>query len=236
MIRIFASWQDRVIIHEDDQHHLLNVLRVQVGEKIELLIDQKVYLGIIHSTKPLSISRLKHIETNPELPFTISLLYPVSKGDKFDWVVQKSTELGVDELIPCSSERSVVKWQKDDLDKKFARYGKMIREATLQSKRLRLMKMHRYLPLSQAIELSFDQKFIADEVVRDHSMPSFQLQSGQHIAILVGPEGGFTDEELHLAKAQGYQSISLGPTILRTETAVIVALSLIRQRGLHTHG
>ena len=106
MIRIFASWQDRVILSADDEHHLVNVLRVLPGEKIELLIAGKVFLGVVQKTKPLQIEKLDHIDASHELPIRITLIYPVVKGEKMDWVVQKATELGVDELIPCSSERS----------------------------------------------------------------------------------------------------------------------------------
>lgn len=236
MIRIFAQWQDRVILSEDSHHHLVNVLRVQANEMIELVIESSVYLGKVHQLKPLIIERLEKLNSNHELPFFLTLIYPVSKGDRFDWVVQKATELGVFELIPCSSERTVVVWQNDDLQKKFTRYQRMIDEATLQSKREKRMTMNRYLPLAQALTLSFDQQLIASEYHLHDPASTMKIPAiakGKHVAIVVGPEGGFSEKEIQLAMSNHYQPLSLGPSILRTETAVTVALAMLRNRGLN---
>ena len=238
MIRIFAQWQDRVILSEDSHHHLVNVLRVQPEEIIELVMDSSVYLAKVRNLKPLIIERLEKIQSNHELPFLITLIYPVSKGDRFDWVVQKATELGVHELIPCSSERTIVVWQPSDLAKKFQRYQRMIDEATLQSKREIKMKMERYLPLSKALTLTFDHQWIASEyhLQTAKSIDNIStIPNGQHVAIVVGPEGGFSEQEIELAIHHRFKPISLGPSILRTETAVTVALSMLRDRGTN-HG
>jgi 16S rRNA (uracil1498-N3)-methyltransferase len=236
MIRIFAHWQDRVILSEESHHHLVTVLRVQAHEMIELVIDSFVYLAKVKQLKPLIIERLEKIESNHELPFLMTLIYPVSKGERFDWVVQKATELGVHELIPCSSERTVVVWQPGDLQKKFQRYQRMIDEATLQSKREKRMKMDRYLPLSKALSLSFDHSWIASEYhLQDpkakDNIPA--IPRGKHVAVVVGPEGGFSEKEIQFAVSHQFQPLSLGPSILRTETAVTVALSMLRDRGLN---
>jgi 16S rRNA (uracil1498-N3)-methyltransferase len=236
MIRIFAQWQDRVILSEDSHHHLVNVLRVQTNEMIELVIDSSVYLAKVRQLKPLIIDRLEKINSNHELPFFLTLIYPVSKGERFDWVVQKATELGVYELIPCSSERTVVVWQPVDLSKKFSRYQRMIDEATLQSKREKKMKMDRYMTLSQALTLSFDHQLIASEYHLQDPSSKLNLPSiakGNHVAIVVGPEGGFSQQEIEFALSHRYQPLSLGPSILRTETAVTVALAMLRDKGMN---
>jgi 16S rRNA (uracil1498-N3)-methyltransferase len=236
MIRIFAQWQDRVILSEDSHHHLVNVLRIKPREMIELVIDSSIYLAKVHQVKPLIIERLEKIESNHELPFLLTLIYPISKGERFDWVVQKATELGVHELIPCSSERTVVVWQPEDLPKKFQRYQRMIDEATLQSKREKRMRMERYLNLSEALTLSFDHQWIASEYHLQDSKSKASINAiahGKHVAMVVGPEGGFSEKEIQFAINQGFQPISLGPSILRTETAVTVALSMIRDRGIN---
>jgi len=238
MIRIFAHWQDRVILSEESHHHLVNVLRVQVNEMIELVIDSSVYLAKVRQLKPLLIDRLERIDSDHELPFLLTLIYPVSKGERFDWVVQKATELGVFELIPCSSERTVVVWQPDDLQKKFQRYQRMIDEATLQSKREKRMKMNRYLPLTEALTLSFDHQLIASEYHLQNASAKMNIPfvaKGKHVSIVVGPEGGFSEQEIQFAISHHYQPVSLGPSILRTETAVTVALAMLRDRGIN-HG
>jgi 16S rRNA (uracil1498-N3)-methyltransferase len=236
MIRIFAQWQDRVILSEDSHHHLVNVLRIQPQEMIELVIDDHVYFAKVHQVKPLVIERLEKIESNHELPFLITLIYPISKGERFDWVVQKATELGVHELIPCSSERTVVVWQPADLSKKFQRYQRMIDEATLQCKREKRMIMERYISLHEALTLTFDHQWIASEYHLKHDQSTDMIPviaKGKHVAMVVGPEGGFSEKEIQFAIQQQFQPISLGPSILRTETAVTVALSMLRDRGIY---
>jgi 16S rRNA (uracil1498-N3)-methyltransferase len=236
MIRIFAQWQDRVILSEDNHHHLVNVLRVQPNETIELLIDSIVYLAKVRQLKPLIIERLEKIESNHELPFLMTLIYPVSKGDRFDWVVQKATELGVHELIPCSSDRTIVVWHPSDLPKKFQRYQRIIDEATLQSKREKRMKMDRYLHLSEALALTFDYQWIASEYhVQDTQSKNNirAIANGKTVAMVVGPEGGFSEKEIQFAINHQFQPLSLGPSILRTETAVTVAISMLRDRGIN---
>lgn len=232
MIRIFAQWQDKIVLNANDQHHLVNVLRVQQGEAIELLINGIVYLGKVVNTKPLQIERLHVIDERHELPFQITLIYPVVKGEKMDWVVQKATELGVYELIPCQSERSIVHWDRTDLDKKINRYQRIIDEATLQSKRESIMKMDRYLPLVEALKLNYDSKWMASESHLTSWLPSsLHFKKNSSISLVVGPEGGFSIGELEQAQLHGYQVFSLGPSILRSETAVVTALSMLRERG-----
>lgn len=233
MIRVFALWQDRVIVSSDDEHHLVNVLRVLPGEHLELLINEKVFLGVVKAIKPIHIEKLNLIEESHELPIRMTLIYPVVKGEKMDWVVQKATELGVAELIPCSSERSVVHWDPIDLEKKWIRFQRIIKEATLQSKRETLMKMERYMKLSDAFKLAFASKWIASEShLRSFIPPSLKFSKGTSISVVVGPEGGLSPNEITMAQSSGYQPFSLGPSILRSETAVITALSMLRERGI----
>lgn len=229
MTRIFAQWQDRVVISETDAHHVVNVLRMQPGDRLELLIQENVYEGLIVSIKPLTIQRGKPFASHHELAMDITLIYPLSKGERMDWVIQKATELGVNTCIACKSDRTIVHWDDADLEKKFARYQRIIEEATLQSKREKVMRFDQYLPLSQALTLPFDHRFIASEyhqTLPRYRLPSQPLQG--KIAIVVGPEGGFSEKELAFAIEQGYQPLSLGPSILRTETAVVTALAMVR--------
>jgi 16S rRNA (uracil1498-N3)-methyltransferase len=233
MIRMFASGTTTISLTPEDAHHLLHVLRVQINESLELLIDGEVYAGTVRSLHPLQIEKGPRIESNHELPFAITLIYPLSKGERFDWVVQKATELGVVELIPCSSERTVVQWHRDQLPQKFNRYRRMIAEATLQSKREKMMMMTQYLPLKDALEIPFDMRLVASEYHLDNGQHLLNLppiQPGTRIGLLIGPEGGFSQTEMTLAIAKGYQPISLGNRILRTETAVTVALGLLSQK------
>jgi len=234
MIRIFASWQDRIVLTPADEHHLVRVLRVQPNEMIELLMPDGVYQGQVLSTFPLTIQRGARMDSDHELPFRLTLIYPVSKGERMDWVVQKATELGTSELIPCQSDRSVVNWEEAQLANKFHRYQKIIAEATLQSKRERMMEMHRYLKLTEAILLPFTHRFLASEIPTTAitmlmDIPPFK--PGDHVALIVGPEGGISLEDSTLAIDHGYLPVSLGNRTLRTETAVTVALGILANKG-----
>ena len=234
MIRIFAQWQNQVILTDDDAHHLVRVLRVQVGEMIELLISETVYEGRVVSLHPLVIERGQAIISNHELPFLLTLIYPLAKGERLDWVVQKATELGVHELIACESERTIVHWELASVSNKLLRYQRMIKEATLQSKREKMMIMTRYLPLYDAFKLPFDRRYLASEHhlhQAKHLLDIPPILQGERIAIAVGPEGGFSPDEVTQAGLQGYEPISLGKSILRTETAVTVALGILSQKG-----
>jgi 16S rRNA (uracil1498-N3)-methyltransferase len=234
MIRIFATWQDRVILTAADEHHLVRVLRAQANEAIELLMSDGVYQGQVITTSPLTIQRGERLDSDHELPFRLTLIYPVSKGERMDWVVQKATELGTSELIPCQSDRSVVSWEPTQLDHKFQRYQKIIAEATLQSKRERMMEMHRYLKLTDAIRLPFSHRFLASEIASTTStmlMDIPHFKRGDHVALIVGPEGGISLADSTLALAQGYLPVSLGKRTLRTETAVTVALGILANKG-----
>jgi 16S rRNA (uracil1498-N3)-methyltransferase len=234
MIRIFATWQDRVVLTPKDEHHLVQVLRVRVGEKLELLMKDGVYSAKVLSMKPLEIHRQEKLVSNHELPFSLTLIYPVIKGEKMDWVVQKATEIGVTELIACQSDRSVVRWHSEQLKTKFDRYQKIIAEATLQSKREFTMVMNRYLPLLEAMSLDFTHKYIATEIAHENRfnlMENPKIPHGAKVALIIGPEGGFSDGEYTAAFSHGYQPISLGITTLRTETAAIIALGILANQG-----
>jgi 16S rRNA (uracil1498-N3)-methyltransferase len=234
MIRIFAQGQDRVTLSSEDEHHLIRVLRVQLHESIELLIDGEVFSGIITSLNPLTIQRGEKLISHHELAFSLTLIYPLAKGERLDWVVQKATELGTTELIACHSERTIVFWQEDVLPQKFKRYQRMIMDATLQAKREKIMKMNQYLPLMDAIKLPFDRKYIASEYHLDAALTLQDIpliKATEKVALLVGPEGGFSPLEVKQAIAEGFIAISLGKSILRTETAVTVALGILGQKG-----
>ena len=218
----------------DDEHHALRVLRLKKDELIECVLDQVVYLARVSTLDPLHLTPLHPIEESNELPFHLTLLYVVPKGDKWPFVLQKAVELGVSEVIALHSAYSVVHWSKDDMKRKQERHDAIIREASMQSKRSCLMVCHRYISLHEALSLPFDYAFIASEHQKDTPTPFSMntIQKGQKVALLVGSEGGFSLEEHHLAIAKGFISLSLGPRILRSETAVIVGLSYLTKESM----
>jgi 16S rRNA (uracil1498-N3)-methyltransferase len=181
----------------------------------------------VTSLEPFLFTLGSIIDDNRELPFHLTLLYGVPKGDKWTWVMQKAVELGVHELIGFHSQYSVVHWTKDDVDRKQARYQAIIKEATMQSKRTSIMQASRYLAFKDVLTLPFDHCFIASEHDRDVQPTALSFPKASRVAVLVGSEGGFSVEEVALAKQKGWQPLGLGPRILRTETAAIVAIARV---------
>jgi 16S rRNA (uracil1498-N3)-methyltransferase len=229
MIRVTGFFQQKDLqVHPQDRDHLLRSLRVKLHESIEVLVEGLVYPAQVTQLDPLILTYQEPLKTRVELPVQLTLLYVLPKGEKLDLVIEKAVELGVSEVIAIHSHHSVVRWQDDQLVSKFQKYEKKIHESTLQSKRTVFMTFHRYLSFDDALQLPFDMRLIASEIHRDDlqaKLPIQKIKNSRRIAILVGAEGGFSSEEVQKAIKVGYQPLSLGSRILRTETAAIVAMS-----------
>jgi len=226
--------KNNIILDEEDVFHLLKVMRARRGEEIEVVADDNVYLCEITSIKPLVIVSKKHIKENNELPNYIVLVAALLKGDKMDFVLQKATELGVSEIVLMTSERTIVKVKghKDDL--KLGRYQKILKEAAQQCKRRKIPFIKRIIDFSQLDEAYADVKLIAYEGARTSvatlNKKIDSLKPKQKLAIVIGPEGGFSEGEIAFAKHHGFTPVGLGNRILRAETASIYALSVIANR------
>lgn len=214
-------------LSDDDMHHARRVLRFAIGERFECVIQDHVYEATMTSLEPFVFTIGTMRDDHRELPFHLSLIYGVPKGDKWTWVMQKAVELGVHELIGFHSQYSVVHWTNDDVLRKQARYQAIIKEATMQSKRTIFMQATRYLAFKDVLTLPFDYCYIASEHDRDVQPMIKSFPKASRVAVIVGSEGGFSVEEVDLAKQKGWQPLGLGPRILRTETAAIVALARV---------
>ena len=232
MQRYFArTLGERVILNEDDAFHLTRVMRARKGEEIEVVSDGMVYLASIASLRPLEINIVKKLKENNELANDIILIASLIKGEKMDLVLQKATELGVSEIVLLQSERSVVKIKKDDKEVKFARFNKILKEAAEQSRRSKIPALYRLIDISGLRTIEADIRLIAYEGM-EGSTESFNkvlqnIKAKDKIAILIGPEGGFSEKEVTVASHYGFKKISLGRRILRAETASFYALSVI---------
>lgn len=229
MQRYFAQIiNDKVILKDDDFHHLLNVLRAKIGEKIEVVSDNKLFLAEISKLSPVEINLIKNLEDNSELECKVTLYYCLSKGDKNDFVVQKATELGVSKIVFVSSKRCVVKYDNKDVDKKIARFIKIAKEAAEQCHRLIVPEIVGPYNVDQLNKVTFEEaRFVAYEEESQRS-PSFTISGNENsVGIFIGPEGGIEEKEVKLLNEFGFKNISLGNRILRTETAAVYALSVI---------
>jgi len=220
----------RAQIQGEDAHHLTRVLRVETGQKYEISDNHDVYLAVVETARKdgVSFSILEKISA-PEMPLRITAAIALIKIDRFEWLIEKATELGVEVIAPFMAERS-----EKGLDlaarKRAGRWRKIAREASEQSRRARLPEISETLPFEEAVAMTADIKLALEEQVGAQPILA-AVPSGaaldKSVAILAGPEGGWTDRERTIFTESGWTPVSLGPTILRTETAVIAALSVI---------
>lgn len=219
-----------VILSDDDFFHISKVMRAKVGDNIEVVCDKKPYLCKIESFKPFKVLTLKQLKEVRELPNKIILVCAVLKGEKMDLVLQKATELGVTEIVLLSTERTVVKTDEFSR-KKFERFERIVKEASEQSHRTSIPVINRLIHLNELNKINANIKLIPYEL-KAGSTKSFwtemkKIKSNDTIAIVIGPEGGFAEYEVDLAIEKGFVPISLGRRILRAETAVFYALSVL---------
>ena len=231
MQRYFATLIDseHVKLEPEDEHHLLHVMRMRQGDEIEVVANGVLYLCNIGSTNPLTIYAVHEIETDVELNADVTLLFALTKGDRTDLVVQKATELGVKKVALIQSERTVVRYEEKDIAKKCARYQKIMKEASEQSHRLVVPKMMGIFNLKKLPKEVFsDLNYVGYEKdASDVSGMFANFDKKKSITILIGPEGGFSENEIESLTKQGFVRTSLGKRILRAETAAIYALSVI---------
>ncbi len=231
MQRYFATLIDseHVKLEPEDEHHLLHVMRMRQGDEIEVVTNGVLYLCNIGSTNPLTIYAVHEIETDVELNADVTLLFALTKGDRTDLVVQKATELGVKKVALIQSERTVVRYEEKDITKKCARYQKIMKEASEQSHRLVVPEMMGIFNLKKLPKEVFsDLNYVGYEKdASDVSGMFANFDKKKSITILIGPEGGFSENEIESLTKQGFIRTSLGKRILRAETAAIYALSVI---------
>ncbi len=232
MQRYFGRIVDKhAVLDEGDQYHLVKVMRARQGDQIEVVNEGKLFLCTISSLKPLNIVTTAQIKENNELKNDVVLIASLLKGDKMDLVLQKATELGAEEIVLLQSERSIAKIRNLDRDFKLERFNRIVKEAAEQSKRTRLPLLYRVIKFNELPEVEADIKLMAYEGEQGSSASFLnalkEIKPGQRIAILIGPEGGFSFDEVSEAKDYGYKTVSLGRRILRAETASFYALSVL---------
>ena len=226
--------KSNIILQDDDVFHLTKVMRARRGEEIEVVADEKTYLCEITSLKPLTIVTKKLLKENNELPNYIILVAALLKGEKMDFVLQKSVELGVSEIVLLTTSRTIIRPKSHQNDLRLGRYQKILKEAACQSKRNRIPYINKIIDFSQIDEIEANLKLIAYEGLKGSSATLNKkiagLKPGKRLTIIIGPEGGFSEAEVQYAKNCGYTSVGLGNRILRAETASIYALSVIANR------
>jgi 16S rRNA (uracil1498-N3)-methyltransferase len=157
----------------------------------------------------------------------IHLAVGVSKGDRMDWIIQKATELGVTEISPIFTGRTEVKLSGSRLDKKLSHWQQIAISACEQSQRNRVPSINPILSFDDWLELKHNGLKLLMNHLGDLGLSEISPKD-QNIVLLVGPEGGLSENEICVAEVSGYTSVSMGPRILRTETAPVAALSILQ--------
>lgn len=227
--------KNTIHIKGDDYHHIRNVMRMKVGQEA-LFCDEKekVYLAFLQKyySHEVVFCIIKKINHQPELKCHVTIAQGLIRRDKQEEVIRRITELGASRYIPVIMKRSIIK-VRDKEDNKRERILRIIKEASEQSHRTKMMEFSNILSFDEFLlnAKEYDLLFYAYEESGRHGNNTFKkvLKEfvGKTILVLVGPEGGFSPEEVELLDKANFKSIGLGPRILRTETAPLYIMSAI---------
>lgn len=239
MQRYFAPVVSKhALLSEEDRHHLLDVMRSEVGTPLEIVHEGNVFSAKVTSIAPLEITVGELVSRESELPAHLFLAFALLKHGNDDLVLEKGTELGVSRFYPFISQRTIIRLaSEEDREKKQNRANKIVKAAAEQSKRTTIPEVQPILSYREILSLPADLKLLAYENKSDDvaSLPMAlsSLKPGQNCLMVIGPEGGFSEEEAQEAEQQGFHFVSLGRRILRAETASLYAASVF---GYHVEG
>lgn len=216
----------------EDEKHIKTVLRAREGEEVTLCDGEGMdYLCRIASLERgvlLDVLSKTPCETEPKTKLTLYQGLP--KADKMEWIIQKCVEIGIDRIVAVATERAIVKLDKKE-GKKLERWQKIAEAAAKQSGRGKIPEVcQRVLKFAEAVEeaAGLDGAVIPYEKEKERGLRQFVSGfSGSTAGIFIGPEGGFSEEEIALAKEKGIRPVSLGKRILRTETAGMATAAIL---------
>jgi len=222
-----------VALSEQANQHLVHVLRLKAGDSISLFNGENVEAVATVSTihkKQSTVTISEVITVNRESSLSLHLYQSILRSDKMDWVIQKATELGVTKITPVMTQFSQVKLTPDRLIKRMDHWQGIIISACEQCGRNQLPTLNEPIRFSTMLDHTEIEKTFLFSPEADTHFHQLPVNSSDKIAFLIGPEGGFSPEEINLVKHSNITSLSLGPRILRTETAAITAMSIFQNR------
>lgn len=221
--------ENKFILSSDDSYHIKKVMRMKIGDNIEIINNKILYICEIIDLNNLVIALIKkELDTYNEMDKKIILCQSLVNEQKMDLILQKGVELGIYEFIPFKAKNSVVK-ENDKSSKKVERWQRIVKEASEQSKRNIIPIVNKPITLNELKNVKYDLKLICsvNELTMSLKKVIQDNKSYDTMIIVIGPEGGFDPKEEKELIESGFISVSLGSRVLRTETASIVALSYI---------
>ena len=229
MQRYFAQIDNNIVkLSSEDEHHIVHVMRMRAGDKIEVVDSSKLFICEIKNISPLEVQIIEQKQEDVEINTKVTLFFALAKGDKIDLVLQKATELGAHKITLFKSKRCVVNFDNKDFLKKIVRYNKIVKEAAEQCHRLIVPEVEGVIELKDIDKYLSEVNLVAYEKEAGSTAESFNLRNDiQSVSVMIGSEGGFDEDEILFLKTKGFETISLGKRILRCETAAIYALSVL---------
>lgn len=224
------------LVNIDGEHfnHILNVLRMKVNDQFLVSFDQSCHLcqikEIFASSLTAQIIQRDYLDSN--LSIDLYLFQGLPKSDKLELIIQKAVELGVKEIIPFQMDRSIAKIEQNKIKQKTQRFNAIAQSAAEQSKRTIIPQVLEPLSFKLALEKAKELDLLLVPYENQKGILSTKealslIKKGDKVGVIIGPEGGFSPNEIALAEKDGGKLISLGKRILRTETAAITALSML---------
>lgn len=234
MTRLFCDFPlaigENIELPKDAARHIM-VLRLSAGDTLTLFNG----LGGEYQARITRIDRqrvtteiVSHSSREAELPYRITLAQGIPEATKMDWIIEKSVELGVSDIIPLAAQRSVVRLDNDRAEKRLSRWQAIAISAAQQCGRNRLPHIASPVGTGEYLRQTTPSPRILFSPRATETLSEWaRHQKPQNITLLIGPEGGFSPEEENIAEQQGVTFLSMGPRILRTETAGLAAVAAI---------
>jgi 16S rRNA (uracil1498-N3)-methyltransferase len=219
----------RAELRGEDARHLARVLRAEAGQRYEISDNRSAWLAEVEEARAdRVVFRILEPLSTPETPVHITLCAALVRFDRFEWMVEKATELGVQRILPVNAARSE-KGLLEASARRAARWVRIARESSEQSRRVTAPEIMPAAPFASALHAEADCRYFLDEagappLLRVLPVPRV---ARARIALLVGPEGGWTDQERREAATAGWQPASLGPRVLRAETAAAAGIAVV---------
>lgn len=219
---------NKLELNKDDIYHITKVMRMGNNEKIEVVYNSTVFVCEVNVNELPLVSINKEIQNHNINNYKTTLIIPLLKEQKMDLILQKATELGVYEIIPVIMKRSIIRLEQGKEDKKIDRWSKICKEASEQSKRTDIPLITNIKTLKELKDIE-GLKLVCSTTEKEKTIKKFLTanQNYDKINIVVGPEGGISEDEEELLVNLGFTRVSLGDRIMRVETVPIFILSAL---------
>ena len=218
---------DKFILESTDIHHIKKVMRCKNNDKIEIVYDKKVYLCNIDDIETLELSIIDTYVEDRESKINLTVAVSLVQEQKFDLILQKLTELGVNKIIPVKTERSIIKIDSSKEEKKKIRWQTICKEASEQSHRVTIPEITNIMTMKQLLNNKQQLNLICSLNDETKPLEHYLTNEIKDILFIIGPEGGFAQKEEEFLIENGFESTCLGKRVLRVETAAIYVASII---------